>query len=118
MLHLDVSWCCIRLAGAKAIAKAIGDNNGLISLDLSYNSFTNDTLPLFTQSFTKNNTLHELNLRGNQLINRYDPTNKDMTKALTTGVQSQLCKMLAAASTNHAMKIIRVRQCEESLFFF
>ena len=104
-----MSWCCIRLAGAKAIAKALSDNNGLISLDISYNSFTNDTLPLFAQSFEKNNTLEELNFRGNQLINRFDVNNKDMVKYLTTGVQSQLYKMLVAASTNHTMKIIRVR---------
>lgn len=103
-----MSWCSIRLTGAKAMAKAIGDNNKLLTLDLSHNSFTNDTLELITQSLSRNMMLCELNLRGNQFISRFDATVKDNPTMLITGKENQLYKMIVAAAINQTLKIFRV----------
>ena len=108
VLHLDLSWCSIRLTGAKALAKSIGDNAKLLSLDLSHNSFTNDTIDLLANSLKNNTTLSELNLRGNQLICRFDQTIKDNPLSLVNGKDSLLFKLLQAAATNSALKIFRV----------
>lgn len=105
-----MSWCSIRLAGAKAMAKAIGDNNRLLTLDLSHNSFTNETIDLITQSLSRNMMLCELNLRGNQFINRSDATIKENPTLLITGKENQLYKMIVAAATNQTLKIFRVRK--------
>jgi hypothetical protein len=110
LLNLDISWCSIRLTGAKAIAKAIGDNNKLIFLDISHNSFTNDTINLITNSLTRNMMLCELNLSGNQLISRFDVKIKENPKILVTGKDSQLYKMIVAAATNQSLKIFRVKK--------
>lgn len=108
-MSLDISWCSIRLTGAKALAKAIGDNNKLMSLDLSHNSFTNDTIELITNSLTRNVTLNELNLSGNQLICRYNGAVDENPLILTTGKDCQLYKMIVAAATNQSLKIFRVK---------
>ena len=109
LLNLDVSWCSIRLTGAKALAKAIGENNKLISLDLSHNSFTNETIDIFTHSLKNNMTLCELNIRGNQLICGYDLSIKENPLNLINGKDSQLYKMIVAAATNPPLKIFRVK---------
>jgi hypothetical protein len=96
--------------GAKALAKAIGDNSKLISLDLSHNSFTNDTVESITSSLARNTTLCELNLRGNQLISRYDGTVKENPSILITGKESQIYKMIVAAATNQSLQILRVEK--------
>lgn len=105
-----MSWCSIRLAGAKAMSKAIGDNNQLLSLDLSNNSFTNETLELITQSLSRNMMLCELNLRGNQFIIRFNATVKENPTSLITGKENQLYKMLVTAATNQTLKIFRVKK--------
>lgn len=92
------------------MAKAIGDNNKLISLDLSYNSFTNDTIDLITHSLTRNVILCELNLCGNQLVCRFDMTVKENPAILITGKDSQLYKMIVAAATNQTLKIFGVKK--------
>ena len=105
-----MSWCSIRLTGAKAMAKAIGDNNRLLTLDLSHNSFTNETIDLITQSLSRNMMLCELNLRGNQFISRFDASVKENPTLLITGKENQLYKMIVAAATNQTLKIFRVRE--------
>jgi len=94
--------------GAKAMAKAIGENNRLASLDLSYNSFTNDTLVSITSSLTTNTALSELNLRGSHFISRYEGPVKENPDSLITGKNCQIYDMLLAAATNQSLKIFRV----------
>jgi hypothetical protein len=108
LVNFDASWCSIRLMGAKAMAKAIGENNRLASLDLSHNSFTNDTLVSITSSLTTNTALSELNLRGSHFISRYEGPVKENPDSLITGKNSQIYDMLLAAATNQSLKIFRV----------
>jgi hypothetical protein len=54
--------------------------------------------------------LCELNLRGNQLVSRYDGTVKQTPSILITGKDCQLYKMIVAAATNHSLKIFRVKK--------
>ena len=103
-----MSWCSIRLAGAKAMAKSIGDNNRLLALNLFHNSFTNETIDLIANSLSRNMVLSELNLRENQFISRYDATVKETPSILITGKDCQLYKMLVAAATNQTLKIFHV----------
>jgi hypothetical protein len=110
LLHLDVSWCSIRLLGARALAKAIGDNNKLIALDLSNNSFTNETIEHLTNSLTRNMILCDLNLSGNQIFCRYDGRIKSDPSILIIGKESLVYKMLVAAATNQSLKIFRVKK--------
>lgn len=110
------------MTGAKAIAKAIGDNNRLLSLDLSHNSFTNDTIVLLTNSLKSNMILNELNLRENQFICRFDTTIKENPLNLINGKDALLFKLIHAAATNPPLKIFRVRktkknQINKTLFF-
>lgn len=95
--------------GAKAVAKAIGDNNHLRSIDLSNNSFTNETLEIFSQSFHRNLTLEGLNLCANKFISRYEFTFEKYPMELINGKESAFYKMLLAASTNQNLKSLRVR---------
>jgi hypothetical protein len=106
---LDLSWCSIRLLGAKAIAKSIGDNNRLVSLNLSHNRFNNETLDTFAGAFARNMALHELNLRGNELTSRYDRL-ATQKRSIKNGnqINDPLYHMLVAALTNHTLKVIRV----------
>jgi len=101
--------------GARALAKAIGDNNRLISLDLSNNSFTNDTIGFLTNSLTRNMVLNDLNLSGNQLCCRYNTRIKEKPSILITGREALVYKMLAAAMTNQVLKIFRVNKFHSSL---
>ena len=107
--HLDASWCGIRLAGAKAMSKAIGANVRLASLNLSFNSFANDTIGMITRSLRRNCTLRELDLRGNQLIGQYDAAIEKNPAAMVTGKHSELFQLIVAGATNHALRILRVR---------
>ena len=107
--HLDASWCGIRLAGAKAMAKAIGTNVRLSSLNLAFNSVANDTVGMLTRSLRRNCTLHELDLRGNQLIGQYNAAIEKSPATLVTGKQSELFQLIVAGATNRALRILRVR---------
>ena len=110
---MDLSWCSIRLRGAKALAKSIGDNNKLISLDLSHNSFANDTIELIKNSLTRNTTLYELNLCDNQFVCRYNGSIKENPLILINGIESQMYKMIQSASTNQGLKIFQVGKKEK-----
>ena len=90
------------------MAKAIAENNRLEILDLSYNSFTNQTVPSITNSLTSNSALSELNLRGSHFISRYDSAVKENPDLITTGKNCQIYDMLVAAATNQALKLLRV----------
>jgi len=96
--------------GARALAKAIGDNNKLISLDLSNNSFTNDTIEFLTNSLIRNMILKDLNLFGNEIFSRYDIKIRDDPSILLVGKEAFIYKMLVAAATNQALKIFRVKK--------
>lgn len=108
LVNFDVSWCSIRLAGAKAMAKAIGENSRLETLDLSHNSFTNDTLVSIKSSLETNTTLHELNLRGSHFISRYEGPVKENPDILISGKDSQIYDMLVTAAKNQSLKSLRV----------
>ncbi len=109
VVNLNVSWCSIRLMGARALAKAIGDNNKLATLNLSNNSFANDTVEHLTNSLTRNSVLKDLNLSSNEFFCRYDTRAKDDPSILIIGKEALIYKMLVAASTNQALEIFRVQ---------
>jgi hypothetical protein len=98
--------------GARAIAKSIGDNNKLLSLDLSHNSFTNDTIEFLTNSLTHNLTLKNLNLSGNEIFCSYETKIKDDPSILIIGKEAILYKMFVIAATNQGLKIFRVMKKE------
>jgi hypothetical protein len=95
--------------GARALAKAIGDNNKLATLNLSNNSFANDTVEHLTNSLTRNSVLKDLNLSSNEFFCRYDTRAKDDPSILIIGKEALIYKMLVAASTNQALEIFRVQ---------
>lgn len=96
--------------GARAIAKAIGDNNKLISLDLSNNSFTNDTVEILTNSLTRNMILKDLNLFGNEIFCRFDTRIKNDPSVLIIGKEAMIYRLFVAAATNQSLKIFRVKK--------
>ncbi len=96
--------------GARALAKSIGDNNKLQSLDLSNNSFTNETVEILTNSLINNLTLKELNLLGNEIFCRYDTRIKNDPSILIIGKEALIYKMFIAATTNQSLKIFRVKE--------
>ena len=110
LTHLDVSWCSIRLLGARALAKAIGDNNKLQVFDLSNNSFTNDTVELLTNSLTRNAILHELNLTGNAIFCRFTTQVKEDPSIILIGKEAHVYRLFVAAAANQALKIFRVER--------
>lgn len=115
LLELDASWCSIRLSGARAMAKAIGDNNKLIVLNVSNNSFANDTLPILTESLKRNLILNELNLEGNHLFLRYESKIREKSSILITGEESSLFKFFVSAGTNQSLKRLRVTREETKI---
>ena len=116
LLELDASWCSIRLSGARAMAKAIGDNNKLIGLNLANNSFANDTLPILIESLKRNVILTELNLEGNQIFSRYDSRIREKPTILINGEESLLFKFLVAAGTNQSLKRFHVTNDRRLVF--
>lgn len=94
--------------GTRALAKAIGDNNKLLKLDLSNNSFMNDTLEQLTESLTRNMTLQELSLASNEFFCRYDTRIRGDPSILLVGKEAIIYRMFVAAATNQALKIFRV----------
>jgi Ran GTPase-activating protein (RanGAP) involved in mRNA processing and transport len=96
--------------GARALAKSIGDNNKLLSLNLSNNSFTNDTIEILTNSLTRNITLKDLNLSGNEIFCRYDTRIKADPSILVVGKEALVYKMFIAAATNQSLKIFHVKK--------
>ena len=96
--------------GARALAKAIGENTKLISLDLSSNSFTNDTVEILTNSLTQNKNLNILNLSGNQIFCRYDTKIKEDSSSLIVGREAIIYRMLTAAATSQGLKILKVER--------
>jgi hypothetical protein len=94
--------------GARAIAKAIGDNNKLLKLNLSHNSFANDTIEHITNSLTRNSVLKDLDLSSNEFFSRYDTRIRDDPTILIVGKEAFIYKMFVAATTNQALKIFRV----------
>lgn len=95
--------------GARALAKSIGDNNKLLKLDLSNNSFMNDTVEQLTESLTRNMTLKEFNLASNEFFCRYDTRIKEDPSILLIGKEAIIYRMFVAAATNQSLKIFRVR---------
>jgi Ran GTPase-activating protein (RanGAP) involved in mRNA processing and transport len=95
--------------GARALAKAIGDNNKLFKLDLSNNSFTNDTVEHLTNSLIQNLVLKDLNLSSNEFFCRYDTKIKDDPSILIVGKEAFIYKMFVAAATNQALQIFQVK---------
>ena len=91
------------------MAKAIGTNVRLASLNLSFNSVANDTVGMLTRSLRRNCTLHELDLRANQLIGQYNADIEMRPAILVTGKQSELFQLIVAGATNRALRILRVR---------
>ena len=108
MLKLNASWCSIRLLGARALAKALGDNSKLTTLDLSNNSFTNDTVEHLTNSLARNLVLKELNLVANEFFCRYDTRIRDDPSIVIVGKEAMIYRMLVTAATNQALEIFRV----------
>jgi len=104
--------------GARALAKSIGDNNKLQSLDLSNNSFTNETVEILTNSLTNNLTLKELNLLGNEIFCRYDTRIKADPSILVVGKEALVYKMFVAAATNQSLKIFRVKKNKQPKHLF
>jgi hypothetical protein len=103
--------------GARALAKSIGDNNKLQLLNLSNNSFTNETVEILTKSLISNMTLKELNLCGNEIFCRYDARIKTDPSILIIGKEALIYKMFIAAATNQSLKIFRVKN-KKNLFIF
>lgn len=96
------------MLGARALAKAIGDNNKLQMLDLSNNSFANDVLELLTNSLTRNVILTELNLTGNEIFCRFTTMIKEDPSIILIGKAANVYRLFIAAATNQALKIFRV----------
>ena len=94
--------------GTRALAKAIGDNNKLLRLNLSNNSFMNDTMEQLTESLTRNMILQELSLASNEFFCRYDTRIKSDPSILLVGKEAIIYRMFVAAATNQALKIFRV----------
>lgn len=95
--------------GARAIAKAIGDNNKLTTFNLSNNSFANDSVEILTNSLTRNMILKELNLTGNEIFCRYDTRINNDPSILIIGKEAIVYRMLVAAATNQSLTIFRVK---------
>ena len=90
------------------MAKAIGDNNKLLSLNISNNSFTNETVEVLIDSLTRNLILVELNLEGNHISCRYDTRIRHDPSILLIGKEAVCYRFLVAAATNQSLKRLRV----------
>ena len=95
--------------GARALAKSIGDNNKLLKLNLSNNSFTNDTLEYLTDSLTRNLILKHLNLSSNEFFCRYDTRIINDPSILIIGKEALIYKMFLTAATNQTLQILKVK---------
>lgn len=88
--------------------KSIGDNNKLLSLNLSFNSLTNHIAETLADSISHNQALLELNLEGNKISCRYEKEIEDHKNVLINGSESFVFRILKAALTNQSLKKFRV----------
>lgn len=90
------------------MAKAIGDNNKLLSLNIANNSFTNETVDILIESLTRNVILVELNLEGNHISCRFDSRIHHDPSILIIGKEALCYRLLVAAATNQSLKRLLV----------
>ncbi|CAK4802551.1 unnamed protein product [Aphanomyces euteiches] len=65
--HFDLSWNLLRGKQATTVASAVGDNNGLELLNVSYNAFGEDGLVALIQALRRNTALRVLNVAHNSI---------------------------------------------------